>query len=252
MSWALRFLGTGAAEISALGHSSAVLEHNGEPVLLIDCGPDVVPRFWSTYGKPPPAIFLTHLHLDHIGGMEAMFSRLMFNEPRLPPPALFVHASLLPLMQGRLADYPGVAAEGGMNFWDAFRLSPCSRGFWHQGRWFDVFGTRHHRPGTSYGVSLRGSFTYTGDTRPIADILEEVAQAGGPIAHDCALHGNPSHTGIDDLDALYPPDLRKRLVLYHYGKPEDAQALRERGYTVADPGQCFPLPEPVPDANLAG
>lgn len=252
MSLTLRFLGTGAAEISELGHSSAVLERDGEPLLLVDCGPDVVPRFWSTYGKLPPAIFLTHLHLDHVGGMESLFSRIMFSQPRLSRPDLFVHASLLPLMQGRLADYPGVAAEGGLNFWDAFRLVPCSRGFWHQGLWFDVFATRHHRPGTSYGVALRGSFTYTGDTRPIPDILDEVAAGGGPIAHDCAVHGNPSHTGVDDLDALYPDALRERLVLYHYGKPEDANVLRTRGYTVSDPGQAFDLPEPSPDPASTG
>ncbi len=252
MSWALRFLGTGAAESSALGNASAVVEQDGEPLLLIDCGPDIVPRFLDTYGQVPPAIFLTHLHLDHVGGMEAMFSRIMFSEPRRPAPTLFVHASLLPLMQGRLADYPGVAAEGGMNFWDAFRLVPCSRGFWHRGVWFDVFGTRHHRPGTSYGISLRGCFTYTGDTRPIADVLEDVAAAGGPVAHDCALHGNPSHTGIEDIEAGYPQALRERLVLYHYASPADADALRQRGFTVADPGQVFELPEPVPDEHHTG
>ena len=101
-------------------------------------------------------------------------------------------------------------------------------------------------------MALRGSFTYTGDTRPIPDILDEVAAGGGPIAHDCAVHGNPSHTGVDDLDALYPDALRERLLLYHYGKPEDAQALRDRGYTVTDPGQVVALPDPLPDDTRTG
>lgn len=250
MTWTLRFLGTGAAESSPLGHSSAVLERDGAPQLLIDCGPDVVPRFWDTYGMAPPAIFLTHLHLDHIGGMEALFSRIMFGDKRLPPPALFVHAGLLPLMQGRLADYPGVAAEGGMNFWDAFHLVPVSRGFWHQGLWYDVFGTRHHRPGTSFGITLRGCFIYTGDTRPIADLLEPL-DARGPIAHDCALNGNPSHAGLDDIDA-YPEHLRSRLLLYHYAKPADAEAMRQRGYRVAEPGEVVALPDPLPDDTRTG
>ncbi len=251
MNWSLRFLGTGSAEHSGLGHSAAVLEHDGQPVLLIDCGFDVIPRFVQRYDGLPPAIFLTHLHLDHVGGLEALFSRIMFGAERLPPPALFVPAALVPLMQSRLADYPNVAAEGGFNFWDAFRLVPCSRGFWWQQHWFDVFGTRHHRPGTSFGLVLRGCFTYTGDTRPIADILDDVAEAGGPIAHDCALHGNPSHTGVDDLDT-YPGDLRTRLLLYHYASEDDAQALQERGYRVARPGQAVELPPPAPDASRSG
>lgn len=252
MTFNLRFLGTGAAEISQLGNSSAVLERDGEPLLLIDCGPDIVPRYWKAYGQAPRAVFLTHAHLDHVGGLEALFSRLWFGETRLPPPHLFAHAALVPFLQGRIADYPGVAAEGGANFWDAFRLVPCSRGFWYHDLWFDVFATRHHRPGTSFGLGLRGSFTYTGDTRPIAETLAVVAEAGGPIAHDCCVRGNPSHTGLDDLEREYPPELRERLVLYHYGSAEEAGVLRAGGYKVADPGEAIPLPAPQPLESASG
>ncbi|MDA3913196.1 MBL fold metallo-hydrolase [Oleiagrimonas sp.] len=252
MNFSLRFLGTGAAEISTLGHSSAVIERDGEPLLLIDCGPDAVPRYMKIYQQIPRAIYITHVHLDHVGGLEPLFSRLWFGETRLPPPHLFAHASLIPLLQGRIADYPGVAAEGGSNFWDAFRLTPCSRGFWYQGLWFDVFATRHHRPGTSYGVALRGSFTYTGDTRPIAETLAVVAEAGGPIAHDCSVTGNPSHTGLDDLEREYPANVRERLLLYHYGSVADGDSMRASGYRVAHPGECVPLPPPRPLDSATG
>lgn len=252
MTYSLRFLGTGAAEASSLGNASAVLECDGKPLLQIDCGPDSVPRFLQTYGHAPEAIYLTHVHLDHVGGLESLFSRIWFGEPRLPPPRLFVHAALVPLLQGRIADYPGVAAEGGANFWDAFRLTPCSRGFWHGERWFDVFPTRHHRPGTSFGIALRGCFTYTGDTRPIAESLAVMAEAGGPIAHDCTVHGNPSHTGLDDLQREYAPALRERLLLYHYATPQDADQLRASGLRVVVPGEVVPLPHPQPLDSASG
>ncbi|KGI77590.1 MBL fold metallo-hydrolase [Oleiagrimonas soli] len=244
MSWTLRFLGTGAAELSALGSSAVVLERDGEPVLLVDCGPDVVPRYWDTYGVAPKALYLTHVHLDHVGGMESLFTRIRFGEERFPEPVIFTHAALVPLLQGRVADYPNVAAEGGSNFWDAFRLTPCSRGFWHEGLWFDVFPTRHHRPGTSYGIHLRGCFTFTGDTRPIPEVLETVAAHGGPIAHDCCLNGNPSHSGVEDIEREYPAKLRERMMLYHYTSAHDGEALRERGFAVAVPGQVVELPTP--------
>ena len=41
-------------------------------------------------------------------------------------------------------------------------------------------------------------------------MLARHANAGELIAHDCALHGNPSHSGIDDLEREYPPALLAR------------------------------------------
>jgi hypothetical protein len=38
-AWSLHVLGTGAAGAVDLGSSGAVLERDGEPRLLIDCGP---------------------------------------------------------------------------------------------------------------------------------------------------------------------------------------------------------------------
>ena len=33
----------------------------------------------------------------------------------------------------RVGDYPNVLAEGGVNFWEAFRLIPVGERFWHAG-----------------------------------------------------------------------------------------------------------------------
>jgi ribonuclease BN (tRNA processing enzyme) len=251
-AWALHFLGTGAAQAVELGNSSAVLERDGQPVLLIDCGPDAFERYLAAYAEPPSALFLTHLHMDHVGGLEALFARLWFDPAWRGRTRLHVHAALLPLLQGRVADYPGVLAEGGVSFWEAFTLLPCSRGFWHLGYWFEVFATRHHRPASSYGLALPGSFAWTGDTRPIPEVL--AAHAGGSevIAHDCARVGNPSHTGLDDIEREYPDALRRRLLLYHYGSAADGAAMQAAGFRVAHPGQRVTLPEPAPPRADAG
>jgi ribonuclease BN (tRNA processing enzyme) len=252
MNWQLHFLGVGAAQAVALGSAAAVLEHDGEPVLLIDCGPDTLDRYLAAYGTPPRALFITHTHMDHVAGLESLFFKLWFDERLRGRTRLFVHAAVLPWLQARVADYPGVLAEGGVNYWEAFRLLPCTRGFWLDGLWFDVFATRHHVPGTSYGLALAGSFAYTGDTRPIPEVIARYA--GGPelIAHDCSLVSNPSHTGVDDIEREYSADLRARLLLYHYGSAADGVALAARGYRVAGVGECIPLPPPAtprPDAG---
>lgn len=242
MSLSLHFLGVGAAQAVELGSSGAVLERDGEPLLLIDCGPETLTRYLDSYARAPAAVYITHTHMDHVAGLERLFYRSYFDESLRGEVVVFAHAALVPLLQGRVADYPNVIAEGGANFWDAFRLVPCSRGFWHRGLWFDVFPTRHHAPMTSFGLALAGAFAWTGDTRPVPEQLAQFAGAGEIVAHDCGLVGNPSHTGVDDLEREYPEELRRRLVLYHYASGSDAAALERRGYRIAHPGERIALP----------
>lgn len=251
--WHLHVLGVGSpAAAGTLGSSSAVIERDGRPLLLIDCGPDSLDRYLATYGEPPAALYLTHLHMDHIGGVEGLFYRLWFDEARRGRTKLFVHAALVPLLQGRVADYPNVLAEGGANFWEAFRLVPCSRGFWLEDLWWEVFGTRHHRPGTSFGLRLPGALVWTGDTRPIPEVLAMVADAGELVAHECGRVGNPSHTGLDDVLRDYDAATRARLMLYHYGGADDAAAMAAEGLQVLRMGERVALPAPRPPAADAG
>ncbi len=242
MNYALRFLGVGSAMAVDLGSSGAVLERDGKPLLLIDCGPETLTRYEEIFGDVPRAIYITHTHMDHVGGLERLFYRSYFDAALKGKIRLYAHAALITHLQARVADYPNVIAEGGANFWDAFVLVPCSRGFWHDGLWFDVFPTRHHAPLTSFGIALRGAFAWTGDTRPVPEMLSQYAPAPALIAHDCALRGNPSHSGIDDIEREYADDMRSRFVLYHYGSANDGDAMQSRGYRVARAGDILELP----------
>lgn len=252
MNWSLRFLGVGAAHAVELGSSAAVLERDGEPLLLIDCGPDTLDRYRAAYDALPRAIYITHTHMDHVGGMERLFTRLWFDPALRGSVRVFTHAALVPWLQARVADYPGVLAEGGVNFWEAFRLVPCTRGFWLDGWWFDVFPTRHHRPATSFGLALHGSFVFTGDTRPVPEMLAQYAASGERVLHDCGLVGNPSHSGVDDLLREYDRPTQQQLVLYHYGSAADGERLRAHGFAIAQTGAAIVLPAPSsprPDAG---
>jgi ribonuclease BN (tRNA processing enzyme) len=218
----LRFLGVGSAQASALGSSSAVLERGGEPLLLIDIGIGVLDRHGEVYAAPPAAAFVTHTHLDHIGDLESWFYRLAFVSE---------------------------VAEGGRNFWDVFQLIPVSDHFWHAGLRFVVFPVRHHAPESAYGLSLPGSFLYTGDTRPVPEWLQQHGRHGERIFHDCAPVANPSHTGLADLEREYGASIRSRLVLYHYPDQAAGDLMRHQGYPVATPGSVFELPQPNDDAR---
>ncbi|MBN8225863.1 MAG: MBL fold metallo-hydrolase [Xanthomonadales bacterium] len=250
-AWALRLHGVGNASAVALGSPMASIERDGRPWLSIDCGGEGLTAFESRYGHAPEALFVTHVHLDHVGGMERLFVSSYFDPTRRGRVRLYVPAPVVPLLQRRVADYPNVLAEGGANFWDAFQLVPVGDAFWHDGVRLEVFPVRHHWPDTAFGLRLRGSMVWSGDTRPIPEVLARFADAGELVAHDCALHGNPSHTGLDDLEREYPPQLLSRCVLYHYASAADGEAMRARGHRVARPGEVIELNEPCPTDDPA-
>jgi ribonuclease BN (tRNA processing enzyme) len=244
MSWGLRFLGVGNSAAVELGSASAVIERDEAPLLMIDCGQEALTAYLAAYGRTPEALFITHVHMDHVAGLERLFYSLYFDPEGRGRTRLYVPALLVPYLHGRLADYPGVIAEGGANWWDAFQLVPVTRGFWHRGVWFDVFPVRHHLPDTAFGLRLAGALVWTGDTRPIPEMLALHAGAGELIAHDCALQGNPSHSGIEDLEREYPRELLARCLFYHYAAG-DAAAMRARTHRVAEAGELVALAEPT-------
>lgn len=253
MDWALRFQGVGNAAAVELGSAMATIERDGAPWLAIDCGGEGLSAYLAHYGAPPPALFVTHTHLDHVGGFERLFVANWFDPARRGRTPVYVPAAIVPLLHQRVGDYPNAVAEGGVNFWEAFRLVPVGDAFWHDGVRLEAFPVRHHWPRTAYGLRLRGSLVWSGDTRPIPDLLEQYADAGEVVAHDCALHGNPSHGGIDDLERAYPPALLARCVFYHYASAADGDAIDARGHRVARPGEVIALAAPVaaPDTLAA-
>ncbi|MEM8817729.1 MAG: MBL fold metallo-hydrolase [Pseudomonadota bacterium] len=241
----LEFLGTGGpgAELGPV----AILERGGQPLLAIDCSAGMLDAYLARYDQPPRAVYLTHTHLDHIGGMEELFHHAI--EAVRADPAqrirLFVHANLVPSLQDRLVCNQFIRAEGYVNFWDAFQLVPVGRGFWLERQWFEVFESRHMQPRFCYGLALPGSFVFTGDTRPIPEVLKLVAAAGEVVFHDCGVRANPAHSGFVDLLNEYPAELLNRILCYHYGSGPEADTLEGHGFRTVRAGQRIQLPEPA-------
>lgn len=241
MSLALRFLGTGDARATALGSASAVLEVDGQPTLLIDCGPTTLDRYEQQYQRLPTALFVTHCHMDHIGGIESLFYRAWFDPARSAPVRMYLPLGVVPILHRRIADFPSLVADDGVNFWDAFQLIVVSEEFFHAGLRLRAVPVRHHAPGTSFGLALARRFFYTGDTRPIPEVLDHHALEPATVFHDCGLRANASHTGLEDLALAYSSEQRARMVLYHYANEAAGLALEGAGYRVARPGAVYSI-----------
>jgi ribonuclease BN (tRNA processing enzyme) len=234
----------GNSHAFSLGSSAAVLEAGDEPSLLIDCGPDTLSAYIDTYGVLPESIFITHAHLDHIGGLEGLYYRLATSGPGKRMPKLYLPAPLLQVLQRRLADYPNLLAEGGSNFWDVFQLIPVSERFWHRELLFSVFPVRHHEYLAAFGLALEGRFLYTGDTRPIPETINRYASRGERIFHDCGATPNPSHTGVQDIQREYKREQWERMIFYHYESAAAGRLIEKQGYRIARRGERVELSGP--------
>lgn len=243
--YGLRFLGIGGG--TSQGSPVAVVERGEEPLLMIDCGPGGLDAYRGRYGGLPHSVYLTHTHMDHVGGLEELFHAAapVVAGGRMTPVRLFVPAAVVPLVQERVVGNPFVRAEGGVNFWDAFQLIPVSSGFWLDSLWFRVFEVRHMQPRFCYGVALAGSFLFTADTRPIPEVLREYAAEGETIFHDCAVRANPAHSGFVDLLNEYNGETLDRIIAYHYGSVDNGRRLERHGFRIAKLGRRHELPIPL-------
>ncbi len=184
-------------------------------------------------------VFITHLHADHIGGLEelSLLNHYKFADPITGE----AHRPELISTPEILADLWSHSLEGGLGaqvgrratLEDYFQLSPVtvdgsSIAFTMGDRYeFRVFPTDHIRVQSKYdwpscGLMIidkntRRSVMYSGDTRIDMEGLGSLMEQADVIFHDCQLVNSPItvHARIDELREL-DQSLRKKMMLYHY------------------------------------
>ena len=242
----IKFLGVGSAFTTADYYQSNILltARSGRK-MLIDCGSDI--RFalrecgfhFRYFGREIDAIYISHLHADHIGGLEGVAFNTLF-DGQSPRPRLFIAESLAQeLWDHSLKGGLTCVQDRETDLDEYFMCSPIVEN--GPFRWEDISFSLVKMLHTGAGCKHPYSFglVVTDETRNVfistdaqfqPGLLGEIAGRVDLMFHDCETMPTPSgvHAHYDDLRTL-PLSLKQKMWLYHY-QPNPTQNPKEEGF----------------------
>ncbi len=260
----LTFIGVGSAFTTAdYYQSNALIEADSGKKLLLDCGADA--RFAlaergitnENVGQEIDAVYISHLHADHVGGMEWLGFCTYFH-PHWKPPTLFAAGRLIDDMwshslSGGMRSYEGKV----LSIDDYFDCRPVrsNHSFEWEGLVFTPVQTVHVMNGfelvESFGLLIQESGRdavnfMTTDTQFCPTQLGKFYSISTRIFHDCetAEFRSGVHAHYDELRSL-DEDVRRKMWLYHYQPRPEQQPDRDGFLGFVHKGQTFDLSAPA-------
>lgn len=250
----LTFLGSGSAfAVDGNYQSNAILQADSGNTLLIDCGSDARLSLLDlnlSY-QDISHVYLSHLHADHIGGLEWLAFTTKFN-PACKKPTLYSSEAVLKdlwnrSLSGGLSSIEGVDADI-TTYFNIHSIAPNDFFIW-EGIEFYIVQTLHYISGyaimPSYGLifSIGGrTVFFTSDSQFTPYYFNSLYKRAAIIFHDCET--NEFHSGLhahySDLMTL-DPDLRSKMWLYHYTENPLLDAEKDGFAGFVKKGQSFLL-----------
>lgn len=233
-----------------------LLETDDNKKLLIDCGSDA--RF-SLYElglsyRDINAVYISHLHADHAGGLEWLSFTTKF-DPACHKPTLYINEKTTydlwnKVLAGGLSSLQGVIAD----LSTYFHVKPIKENgsfIWEKIE-FNIVQTIHIVSGFTIVPSYGLIFTInditvfiTTDTQFSHNHLMSFYQMADVIFHDCETNSVKSgvHAHYNELVTLDAPT-KSKMWLYHYnpGSLPDAKKDGFRGFVKK--GQVFDFSDP--------
>lgn len=251
----ITFLGSGSAFTLDNYQSNMLIDTDGGKRMLFDCGGDI--RFSlkekGLTALDIDAIYISHAHADHIGGLEyiAFITYFVKTMKGAPKPILFCQEQLM-------EDLWNHSLKGGLNtiqsidcdihtFFDV-RPVPTNGFFIFDGIKYKLVQTIHVVADRSFVKSFglmfetnnRKKVFITADTQYAPYQIRSFIEQADVVFHDCELAPSKSgvHAHYEDLKTL-PPELKKKLWLYHYNDGELPDAKKDGFQGFVSKGQEF-------------
>ena len=239
MNLKLRFLGVGNAFCSnSLYQSNVAIELPDNKLFLIDCGSDIRHSMKECYpdinngnvGKKIKYIYISHIHSDHVGGLEWPAFCTYFSPEQNKNIGLLVPNEMYndlwdETLKGSLKTVTG---KDNVCLQDYFKISKLINGFNLKDHTdsvkLDLVKSIHIKSSDnkfSYGLFIRNGDKktyYTTDVifenyKTYSDLYNEATL----IFHDCETTPFKSgvHSHYEELLTL-PDDIKSKMYLYHY------------------------------------
>jgi ribonuclease BN (tRNA processing enzyme) len=253
----LMFLGSGSAFCITPDNfqSNILLTSTSGRRLLVDCGTDI--RFsLAAQGmgyRDVDDIYISHLHADHVGGMEFMGFSSMF-DTECAQPGLYISESIKDeLWTNCLAGGMSATDDKSLSLSDYFSVHAISGEgkFVWEGVEFNLVAVDHvhgkEKPMNSFGLFFtvgKKSVYLTTDTKFSPQKLGRYMQDADLILHDCETspYASGVHARFEDLASL-PEAIRNKIWLYHYDDGALPDPLESGFCGFVRRGQVFDLPE---------
>lgn len=256
----LTFAGVGGAFADQRYYqSNMVVTASSGKRLLIDCGGDARFSFGelgatnANIGQWADGVYISHLHADHIGGLEWLGFCTYFN-PTAPKPTLFIVESLVDdlwdSLKGGMRSHEGKVLR--LDSFFEVKAIPINEVFYWENIVFTPVQTVHIMDGfrivPSYGLLFNEMkedakrVFLTTDTQFCPRQIETFYRQADIVFHDCETYPFKSgvHAHYDDMKTL-AEDYKNKMWLYHYG-PDPKQKPTEDGFLgFVQKGQTFEL-----------
>lgn len=249
----LTFLGSGSAFTLSGNYHSNILLSNDEHSLLLDCGSDIrfSVREQGLSHKSINAVYISHFHADHCGGLEWLGFQCRF-DPSCKKPIFFTKKSMADrlwdhVLSGGMSSFLGEKTQLG-HFFDVTLIGEEDFFTW-EGVKFQMIKTFHVMDNENiipnYGLFFSVNnyrIFITFDMQFLPDRYMTYYQKADLIFHDCETRHIPTgvHAHYKQLLTL-PENIRNKMWLYHYddGSLPDAKLDGFKGFVTK--GQTFNL-----------
>jgi ribonuclease BN (tRNA processing enzyme) len=246
----LTFIGSGSAFTVGNNnyHSNMIIESASQKKFLLDCGSDARHALFELglTSKDIDALYISHLHADHVGGLEWLAFNTYKNKIKIP---FFLSEDLVGelwnnVLSGGLRSLDNISTS--LSTFFVVHSINLSRQFLWEGIEFQLVKVMHvrseglERPCYGLFITFQGKKIFiTSDTRT-SDNLFHYYQTADIIFHDCET--STDHTGVHThYNSLKNLDnaIKSKMWLYHYNPGILPDARKDGFLGFVEKGQQF-------------